>query len=175
MWDHDNVLALVLNCGSADLSILDDMDVDWEEVIEDCRANDNLSLRGLMETAWDVASAEFKEAVESALPEIKERIAAYAALDDDGEMDLPPEIADVPDIYRYGYMDVENFSDPAKEDLEELDDIDLDQDFDFTFNYQVNGIYILRHSSLYSRLFPDLLDALEEKMGICISNRERAL
>lgn len=172
MWDHDNVLALLLDCGSDDLSILDDMDVDWEEVIEDCKANDNVSLSGLMEGAWDVAFSEFKEAVEAALPEIKERISAYAALDDDGSTDLPPEIADVPDIYGYGYMDVENFSEPAKEDLEELERIDLDGDFEFNFNFQCNGIYILRHSSLYSRLFSGLLDELEEKMGIGISNRE---
>lgn len=169
---YDHVLALLLDCGTDDLSILDDMDVDWEDIIENCRANGNISLRGLMEDAFELTIAEFAEAVNEALPAIKERIAAYAATDDDGEGDLPPEIADVPEIYRYGYMDVENFSEPAKQDLKELEELVPENDFDFCFNYQARYIYLVDHSSLYSRIFRDELDEIERKMGICISNRE---
>ena len=169
---YDHVLSLLLDCGTSDLSILDDMEVDWEDVIENCRANGNISLRGLVEDAFALTIAEFTEEIKEALPIIKERIATYAALDDDGEMDLPPEIADVPEVYRYGYMDVENFSEPAKEDLKELEELTPEEDFDFSFNFQANYIYLVNHSSVYSRIFRDELDEIERKMGICISNRE---
>ncbi len=168
---QEKVLALLLDCGTDDLSMLNDMKIDFEKVIDECKYYNNLTLRGLVETAWDMAFAEFKEAVERDLPEIQERIAAYAILDDDGSKDLPPEIADVPDVYRYGYMDVENFSDPAKRDLEELKEISLDDDFEFSFNCSSSRICLLDHHELYSRLFNDLLDGLEEQMGISISNR----
>lgn len=162
------MLAAALNCELKELCVLEMVQSDaLIDVIKSLRETGELTIKNVMEGVFAKSISEMKTAIAERMPTLREELEIYSACNDNGDRDLPKLVRDVPEKYGYGYMDVKNFSKPARIDLANLDTIDPAADIRFTYapNTLVQTITVIRHPGLYSRLFKHELKELGRKMG----------
>lgn len=141
MYDwRDTVLSCLLDCGTADLSLLDDVDVDIYQVIEECK--EEIGSTNINEVMWVIFQkgfAEIQNAIEARIQDLEEYVEDGSADDDD------------------------------REELEQLRELDPYNDFDSYHNYLDTHVWAQEHGEIYRQYLGDALETFEQITGFSIT------
>lgn len=158
MTTYEAILTEILDCGTADLSMLNDIKYDLYDIIQECMNDDCLSLHGIFQGVFYIAADTLQCKFDEQKDDIREVI--LEALEeekrefiDSGEM-TEEELAEC---------------DEHKEliaDLELLNNNKLhpESDVDFYLNYLDTHVY-MKHIDFYRRWMKDDVDMIEDDMG----------
>lgn len=158
MTVKEAVFTKILNCGTSDLDLLEDIEYDLDDIIEECIVNDDLSLHGIFRGVFYNAASDFQNAFEENKDEIKESILKALAEEridyiDSGEM-TAEELAEC---------------DEHKEligDLKLLNSgkLNPEDDMDYFLNYTDTHVS-MKHIDFYRRWMKSEVDQIESNMG----------
>ena len=159
----ESILASILGCGTADLSLLEYLGYDIDPIIEDCIDDGDLSLYGIIRRVADTAAFDLQEAPDEQRDAIRDAMHEQLAFErsefiDSGEM-TEEEL---------------NECDEHKElirDLELLNSNELRPvyDVDIAFNFLATQIGIT-NLGWYKRWMESVVDEIEDKMGFSFSD-----
>ena len=74
MTTQELVLSKILNCGTADLNMLNDIDYDLDDIIQDCIDNGDLSLHGIFRGVFYMGAEALQNIFDDKKEEIRETI-----------------------------------------------------------------------------------------------------
>lgn len=141
MYDwKDTLLCSLLDCGTADLSLLDDVDVDIGEIIDECRDEcGDTNINTVMWVIFQKGFGQIQNAIEARIQVLEEYV-------EDGSAD-----------------------DEDREELEQLRELDPYEDFDSYHNYLDTNVWAQKHGEIYRQYLGDALEAFEEITGFYIT------
>ena len=148
---RDLLLSSILGCGYLDLSVLDDCEYDFDEMVEECKFNfGEISLNGLARTMFAMGIRDIEEWINNRIEEIK------------GEME-----------YFY-FEDGENEEDDEeymmlRKELEELEELKPWEDIESFHNYLDTSIYFIDNGETYNTYCEEALKEFECNTGYSIS------
>lgn len=168
------VLMHLLKCGQCDLSILDDIEYDLDDILDELVENNDLSLSSLIRAVFQKGIDDLDELIKNIKPDIYEDL---QILDETlpKESDSPEVIdkkeaaLDTNDVYLSNKYDIE-WGDKIPEYIEELSEINPNDDIDWYINCLDTSISIVKHQDIYRRFFSDQISEIEDKIGFCFSN-----
>lgn len=134
----DSLLKAILNCGSMDLEMLNDVKYDFDEIIEqlDDEPLQNVGFNGFMRAVVDVGIIYLQEAIDDRICELE---AIYS------ERDLEDE---------------------EEEELAVLRRLDPNYDIEAYFNCLDTRVYFLSNEEAYRTYMADALDSFAENTGL---------
>lgn len=142
------VMTKILDCGTADLSLLDDINYDLDDIIDNLMENNCLSLNGIFQEVFIKGAKELQEEFKNQKEDIKAEI-----------------------LYRIEENEAENLTETEEHkelisDLALLESGDLqpENDLEFYLNYQDTHVFI-KHIDFYRRYMENTVDDIEYKMG----------
>lgn len=159
----DSILTYLLDCGTVDLDMLEDIGYDMDEIIEELQENDNLSLHSIFETVFRRAGEELAEAFEEQKEEIRSCI----------EYELKTEREE---CIESGEMTEEELEETEEHislinDLKLLTDDTLDPENDITYYLNCLDTHVyLENLDFYQRYMENTIDDIEDKMGFSFQN-----
>ena len=167
------VLMHLFKCGQYDLSILDDIEYDLDEILDELVENNDLSLSNLIRTVFQEGVRELNDLINNIKPDIYEDLQILDETlpkeSDSAEIREKKEAAlDTQDMYLSNKYDIE-WGDKIPEYIEELSEIDPVDDIDWYINCLDTHIYIVKHQDIYRRFFADQISEIEDKIGFCFS------
>jgi len=74
MTTQQAVFTKILNCGVCDLELLNDIEYDLDDIIEDCIANDDLSLHSIFREVFYNGADDLQSAFDEKKEEIRDAI-----------------------------------------------------------------------------------------------------
>lgn len=153
----------LLNCGSSDLSLLEDINYDLDETIDYLVENNDLSFNSLLREVFRMGVQELDEYVQS------NRLGIRGQIEDNLKWHQ-----DVLDEGRW--MDEDDWhyhneeKDECEADLEILDKLAPLKQYETYINYQDTSICI-EYLPFYQKYFEYKIDDIEDKMGWCFGNK----
>lgn len=137
---REDLLMTVLGCGVDDLTMLDDVEYGFDEILDqlDGLPLQEVGFNGLMKAVVDVGIIHIREALKEKLAEL------------------------------HGYRDEETMTEEDKEELDALEQLDPDDDIRSYHNCLDTSVWFEHHGSAYRRYLKDAVDAFEENTGLCI-------
>ena len=167
------VLMHLLKCGQCDLSILDDIEYDLDDILDELVENNDLSLTSLIRTVFQEGIRELNDLINNIKPDVIEDL---QILDETlpKESDSPEVIdkkeaaLDTNDVYLSHKYDIE-WGDNIPAYIEELSKINPFNDIDWYINCLDTHINIAKHQDIYRRFFSDQISEIEDKIGFCFS------
>lgn len=142
------VMTKILDCGTADLSLLDDINYDLDDIIDSLMENNCLSLNGIFQEVFIKGAEELQEEFKNQKEDIKAEI-----------------------FYKIEENETENLTETEEHkelisDLALLESGDLqpENDLEFYLNYQDTHIF-MKHIEFYRRYMENTVDDIEYKMG----------
>ena len=158
MTAQEAVLIKILNCGTADLSLLDDIDYDLDDIIDDCIVNDDLSLHGIFRGVFYKAASALQAAFDEKKDEIRDDI--LDALEQEKT-----------DFVLSGEMTEEELEEDAEHkeliyhlQLIESGALNPEDDMDYFLNYCDTHVS-MKHIAFYRRWMKTDVDNIESDMG----------
>ena len=157
------ILMKILDCGSADLELLEDIEYDLDDIIDDLMENNCLSFNGILEEVFIKGAEDLANALEDKRETIREEIyAERERVIHDFEVDYPNSTEEE----LIGYIE------DCKEWVELMDDLELieseefnpEEDIDYYLNYLDTYVY-MKHLGFYRRWLPNELEEVEKNMG----------
>lgn len=145
MSAKDSLLMSLLGCGSLDLKILDDVEYDFDDIIDqlDGLSLQEVGLNGLMRAVVDVGIIHIHEAVD-------DRICELEAILNERDLDNSEE-----------------------EELRALRDLDPDRDIRSYRNYYLDThVWFERNGSIYRRYLAEAVDDFADNTGLEIGGGE---
>ena len=182
----------ILDCGLADLDMLDNMEDFDLDIIETLKENGTLSLAGIFRETFsrakDDAAANIKSHINDILKWLEDHktevIKLLYANEDEYEKVVSSNMlfANLSDQTENDMLNflAERYCENKKSAEEEYSDVvlafkalDPSNDFDLEFNYQASFLYIAnsRKKDLYFAFFGEELSEIENKMGLYFSGR----
>ncbi len=152
------VLTKILECGSADLDLLEDIEYDLDDIIEECLENGGINLHSIFVGVFRKGALELQEAYDERKEEIKNEIRK---------------------AIRHEYVDCVESGDMTEEELEnceehielltaldliENDELHPEEDVDYFLNFQDTHVS-MKHLDFYKRWMENTVLSIEEKMG----------
>ena len=142
------VMTKILDCGTADLSLLDDINYDLDDIIDSLMENNCLSLNGIFQEVFIKGAEELQEEFKNQKEDIKAEI-----------------------LYKIEENETENLTETEEHkelisDLALLESGDLqpENDLEFYLNYQDTHVF-MKHIDFYRRYMENAVDDIEYKMG----------
>lgn len=142
------VMTRILNCGTADLSLLDNINYDLDDILDSLMENNCLSLNGIFQKVFIRGAEELQEEFENQKEDIKAEI-LYRIEEDEAENLTETE------------EHKELISDLA---LLESGDLQPEDDLSYYLNYQDTHVF-MKHIDFYRRYMENTVDDIEYKMG----------
>lgn len=142
------VMTKILDCGTADLSLLDDINYDLDDIIDSLMENNCLSLNGIFQEVFIKGAEELQEEFKNQKEDIKAEI-LYKIEENETENLTETE----------GHKEL--ISDLA---LLESGDLQPENDLEFYLNYQDTHVF-MKHIDFYRRYMENTVDDIEYKMG----------
>lgn len=141
MYDwKDPLLCSLLDCGTADLSLLNDVDVDIGEIIDECRDEcGDTNINTVMWVIFQKGFGQIQNAIEERIRELEDYI-------EDGSAD-----------------------DEDREELEQLRELDPYNDFDSFHNYLDTHVWAQEHGEIYRQYLGHALEDFENITGFYIT------
>lgn len=164
MTTYEAILTKILDCGTADLSMLNDVDYDLDDIIQDCIDNDCLSLHGIFQGIFYKAARDLQDAFDEQKDDIRETILEELENEkrdfvDSGEM-TEEELAECEE-HKELIADLE---------LIDNDELSPDNDVGFYLNYLDTHVY-MKHVDFYRRWMNGDIDRIEDYMGWTFEDR----
>ena len=142
------VMTKILDCGTADLSLLDDINYDLDDIIDSLMENNCLSLNGIFQEVFIKGAEELQEEFKNQKEDIKAEI-----------------------LYKIEENETENLTETEEHkelisDLALLESGDLqpENDLEFYLNYQDTHVF-MKHIEFYRRYMENTVDDIEYKIG----------
>lgn len=164
------ILTCLLNCGTADLSMLDDINYDLDDILDELVGSGCLSLNAIFEQVFIRGISELTDVVENNRGQIKtdlKHLLSIVPSSDDLDDDIQrfeDELSD--DDYNllesYGGFE---WREDIQECLDELEDLNPEEDIEYFCNCQDTHIRFTNHEETYRRLFKNEIEEIENDMG----------
>lgn len=159
----DSILAFILGCGTADLSLLENLGYDIDPIIEGCIDDGDLSLYGIIRRVADTAAFDLQEALDEQRDAIRDAMHEQLAFErsefiDSGEM--TEEELNECDDYKELIRDLELLN---SNELRPVYDVDI------AFNFLATQVGIT-NLGWYKRWMESVVDEIEDKMGFSFSD-----
>lgn len=142
--NKEGILMRLLNCGSLDLSMLDDIGYDLDEIIDELQEDGCLSLNNIFESVFNKGIQEVYEALEDIKKIIKD--------------DIEDEDTD------------EEEHNAFECELKELEKLNPEEDIDYFTNCLDTHISINNNQDIYRDYLIDDLKEIEKNMGFDFEN-----
>lgn len=157
MTTQECILTKILDCASMDLSLLEDINYDLDDIIDELMANDDLSLHGILREVFRTGVGELQEEFDIQKEDIREAI--EEALEEIGNN------ADNEEAAETGSAECEKYKELI-DDLELLESGELNpkEDLDYFLNYLDTHVS-MTHIDFYKRWMGYAVDEIEYKMG----------
>ena len=136
----EDLLCVFLECGSLDLSVLDDVEYDLCEIVEEIRQE------GLKPTLNMITDAIFRKGQDELVDAVKEKI---------GEIEYQ--------IFELDEDDEER--EELQEELDELNDLDPENDMGWYCNCLDTSCWFGNHEEIYRKYLADEISDIEDNMG----------
>ena len=164
------ILMNLLNCGSADLSLLDDINYDLDDILDELVDNQCLSLNNLLEGVFQKGICELTEVVKTERNEILNDLnyiisflpystASEAEID---EFDRNITEEQLSAINMYGGFE---WKEDAESFMEEVEELDPEKDVDYFCNCLDTHIRFVNHKDVYRKCFASVIEEIENDMG----------
>lgn len=158
MATTESILASILGCGTADLSLLEYLGYDIDPIIEDCIDDGDLSLYGIIRRVVDTAACDLQEALDNQREKIRDTMHEQLRFEwlefiDSGEM--TEEELDKCDEHKELIRDLELLN---SNELHPVYDVDL------YYNFLATNVGIT-NLGWYKRWMGSVVDEIEDKMG----------
>lgn len=168
------VLMHLLKCGQCDLSILDDIGYDLDDILDDLVEENNLSLESIIITVFKEGVRELNDSINNIKPDVYEDLQILDETlpkeSDSAEViDRKEAELDANSYYLGHKYDIE-WGDKIPEYIEELSEINPFEDIDWYINCLDTHIYITKHKDIYRRFFSDQISDIEDKIGFNFEN-----
>lgn len=168
------VMMHLLKCGLCDLSMLDKIEYDLEDILDELTENNSLSLENIVIQAVLKGVDELEELVNFYKPDVIEdlQILDECLPKKTDSADIITQKADALDanaIYLSNKYDIE-YGDLIPKYIEMLSEINPSDDVRFYFNFLCSNIYFENHGDIYRRFFSDQISEIERKIGFYFSN-----
>ena len=168
------VLMHLFKCGQYDLSILDDIEYDLDDILDELVEENNLSLSSLIRTVFQKGVDELNDLINDIKPDIYEDLQILDETlpkesDSPEVIDKKESALDAQDVYLSHKYDIE-WGDKIPEHIEELSEINPFDDIDWYINYLDTHIYFTKHKDIYHRFFADQISNIEDKIGFNFEN-----
>ena len=157
------VMTKILDCGTADLSLLDDINYDLDDILDSLMENNCLSLNGIFQEVFIKGAEELQEEFENQKEDIKAEI-LYRIEEEKSEW------------VESGEMTQEELEETEEHeelisDLKLLESGDLQpaNDLEFYLNYQDTHVF-MKHIDFYRKYMEKTVDDIEYKMGWYFKN-----
>ena len=152
MTKQQEILTNLLNCGTEDLKLLEDIEYDLDDILEYLKESGDFNINSIFREVFKKGAIDLNYAFREREEEIREQI-----LD---EMKAAKE--------EYPDYDLENDEDyqTLVNDLNLLNNEKLNpiEDLDYYLNYYDTHVY-MPHIDFYKRYMPDVVDEIETNMG----------
>lgn len=153
------ILTHLLNCGTNDLLMLDDINYDLDEILDDLVENNCLSFNDLYRAVFNKGIDDLAERLQEQRNDLIEKIKAEIRYDieswvDSGDMTL----AELKETEEYQ----QNIKDLT---LIVNNELNPKEQYDYFLNYQDTHIF-LKHLPFYRTWMDSDIDDIEDKMGI---------
>ena len=157
------VMTKILDCGTADLSLLDDINYDLDDILDSLMENNCLSLNGIFQSVFVEGARELQEEFENQKEDIKAEILLRIEEEktewvESGEM-TQEELEETEEHK-------ELVSDLA---LLEGGELKPEDDLSYYLNYQDTHVF-MKHIEFYRRYMENTVDDIEYKMGWSFKN-----
>ena len=168
------VLMHLLKCGQCDLSILDDIGYDLDDILDELVEENNLSLASLIRTVFQKGISELNDLINNIKPDVYEDLQILDETlpkeSDSAEVaEKKEENLDENDYYLSHKYDIE-WGDKIPEYIEELSRIDPFNDIDWYINCLDTHICLAQHQDIYRRFFAEQISDIEDKIGFNFEN-----
>ena len=168
------VLMHLFKCGQCDLSILDDIEYDLDDILDELVENNDLSLSSLIRAVFQKGVNDLDELIKNIKPDVYEDLQILDETlpkeSDSAEViDKKESELDVNSYYLGNKYDIE-WGDKIPEYIEELSEINPNDDIEWYINCLDTHIYFTKHQDIYRRFFSDQISQIEDKIGFCFSN-----
>lgn len=152
------ILMKILNCGSADLDLLEDIHYDLDDILDDLMENDCLNINSIFQQVFIQGAIDLKEEFETQKNEIRERI--FEALAEEKE-----------EWITSGEMTEEELEE-CEEHKELINDLELlnsgilnpELDLSYDLNYLDTHVY-MSNIDFYRRWMKKEIETIENNMG----------
>lgn len=139
----EEILMALLECGSMDLPILNDVGYDLKDIIDELIADDiKPTLNVITDKIFQRGQCELAAAVEDAIDERKDQ---QADTDDTGE----------------GKAEY----DRLKKEIDELESLNPEEDMDWFCNCLDTSCWFSNNEEIYRRYIPEAISNIENSMG----------
>lgn len=138
MTGRESLLTAILDCGTADLSLLDDVQYDWGDIFKRLE-DDAHDLNSVMREVFQVGYEDIQVAVDDRICELEAIELNGRELDDD-----------------------------EADELALLRELDASEDFDSFHNYLDTHVWCRNHADTYKKYMTEALEEFEENTGFCI-------
>lgn len=135
-------LSTILDCGYCDISILDDVGYDIEEIINNLKCSNDLSLNSITREIFRKGIYELKEALKNKILEVRKEMECYEINSKEHE-----EL-----VY----------------ELEQLSLCDPDEDICWYCNCMDTSIYFVNNGEIYREYLENEISSIENNMGFKI-------
>ena len=157
------VFTKVLNCGTADLLLLEDINYDLDDAIDYLMENHCLSLNGIFQQVFIMGIEELQEQFEIQKEDIKNEI-LYRIQEEKVECIESGEMTEEE------LLETEEHKELVSDlKLIESEDLNPKDDFDCFLNYQDTHVYV-KHIDFYRKYMENTVDDIEYKMGWYFEN-----
>lgn len=152
MTKQEEILTNLLDCGTDDLKLLNDIRYDLDDILEYLKECGNFNINSIFREVFKKGAIDLNYAFIERKEEIREQILE--------EMQTAKE--------EYPDYDLENDEDYQElvNDLDLLDNEKLNpiEDLDYYLNYQDTHVY-MEHIDFYRKYMSDVVDTIETNMG----------
>ena len=157
-------MTTILDCGYADLELLEDIKYDLDDIILELKKNNDLSFNNLLIDVFERGAMELKEEFNLQKDEIKQTISDLLQ----GKKDelISPADSELSDEQLEELLENDEGYQELLSDLNLINDNELNPEYDIDYycNYIDTHVYI-RHLGFYQKWLPEFLDSVEDNMG----------
>lgn len=137
MTNRENLMCAILECGTLDLGVLDDVGYDWYDVLDRLEGQGvsitEVGFNGLMRTVVEMAVEDLEAAVEERVKELEEQ---------------------------------DELEEDEQEALEQLRLLDPEDDVGGFFNFLDTHAYFEKNGEVYRNYLPEAVEEFEKNTGL---------
>ena len=165
------ILTKLLDCGIADLSVLEDVNYDLDDILDDLVANNCLSFTSLVEAIFYQGITDLTEMINGCkaivieeLEELEEMLPKSTDSQEVIEQQLDKMFASVVGRYLDDKYHIE-WGDDLEYHIEEIKNLSPEDDIRFYINYLDTSIWFNEHEDVYRLYFAKQVSEIEDKIG----------
>lgn len=165
------ILTKLLNCGIADLSILEDVNYDLDDILDDLVANNILSFTSLVEAIFYQGIYDLTEMINDCkadviaeLEQLEEMLPKSTDSDEVCQQKVDKMYESAQGIYLDEKYHIE-YGDDIEKHIEEIKNLSPEDDIEFYINYLDTHIWFRENKDVYKLYFAKQVSEIEDKMG----------